>query len=164
MDLVNPGIGLIFYMTVTFLLLMFILGKFAWKPILNMLKEREDKISDSLALAKQTQEEMKRLKSDNELLLKAAKDERDNIIKDANKMKESIISDARAKAQSEADKIVESARENINNEKMAAIIELKNQIAELSIMVAEKVISRELSDKAKQKEIIESELKNINFN
>ncbi len=164
MDLVNPGIGLIFYMTVTFLLLLFILGKFAWKPILNMLKEREDKISDSLALAKQTQEEMKRLKSDNELLLKAAKDERDNIIKDANKMKESIISDARAKAQSEADKIVESARENINNEKMAAIIELKNQIAELSIMVAEKVISRELSDKAKQKEIIESELKNINFN
>lgn len=164
MDLVNPGIGLIFYMTVTFLLLLFILGKFAWKPILNMLKEREDKISSSLEMAKQTQEEMKKLKADNELLLKEAKDERDNIIKEANKIKETIINEAKSKAQSEADKIVESARENINNERMAAMIDLKNQIAELSIMVAEKVLTHELSDKAKQKEVLENELKNINFN
>ena len=127
MDLMNPGIGLIFWMTLAFLALLFILGKFAWKPILQSIKERETKISTSLAMAKQTQEEMKRLKADNEALLKEAKNERDAIIRDANKMKESIINEARKKAQTEADKIVESARESIMNEKMAAIIELKNQ-------------------------------------
>ncbi len=164
MELVSPGIGLIFWMTVTFVLLVFILGKFAWKPIMQSLKEREQKISSSLAMAKQTQEEMKRLKADNEDLLKQAKNERDSIIKDANKVKETIVNDARTKAQSEADKIIESARENIQNEKMAAIIDLKNQVAKFSIEVAEKILSRELSDKASQQKLMEEDLKSINFN
>jgi len=164
MELVSPGIGLIFWMTLTFVLLVFILGKFAWKPIMQSLKEREQKISSSLAMAKQTQEEMKRLKADNEDLLKQAKNERDSIIKDANKVKETIVNDARTKAQSEADKIIESARENIQNEKMAAIIDLKNQVAEFSIEVAEKILSRELSDKASQQKLMEEDLKSINFN
>lgn len=164
MDLVLPGIGLVFWMTLTFLILLFILGKFAWIPILKSLKERENKISNSLAMAKQTQEEMKKLHSDNETLLKQAREERDQMLKDASKMKEGIINEARNRAQFEADKIIESARESIKNEKMAAIIELKNQMADLSIQVAEKVLGRELADPASQKKFLEDELKSINFN
>lgn len=164
MNLVTPGIGLLFWMTLTFLILLFVLGKFAWKPILQSLKAREEKISNSLALAKNTQEEMKKLKADNEALLKVAREERDNILRTAQKMKESIISEARQKAQNEADKIIESARENIQNEKMAAIIDLKNQMADLSIEVAEKVIRRELADLPSQKKYLDEELKSLNFN
>ncbi len=164
MDLMNPGIGLIFWMTLTFLILLFLLKKFAWKPILQSIKEREQKISNSLAMAKQTQEEMKRLKADNEALLKEAKNERDSILRDANKMKESIINEARNKAQSEADKIIESARESIRNEKMAAINELKNQVADLSIEIAEKILMRELEDKKSKQKLVEENLKSINFN
>ncbi len=164
MDLMNPGIGLIFWMTLTFLILLFLLKKFAWKPILQSIKEREQKISNSLAMAKQTQEEMKRLKADNEALLKEAKNERDSILRDANKMKESIINEARGKAQTEADKIIESARESIRNEKMAAINELKNQVADLSIEIAEKILMRELEDKKSKQKLVEENLKSINFN
>lgn len=164
MDLVQPGIGLTTWMTLTFLILLYILGKFAWKPIMKALKEREEKISFSLAMAKQTQEEMKKLQADNEALLKEAREERDSILKEANKMKENIISEARNRAQSEADKIVESARENIRNEKMAAIVELKNQVGELSIEVAEKILGRELTDAAAQRKYLEEELKSIKFN
>ncbi len=164
MNLVTPGIGLLFWMTLTFLILLFVLGKFAWKPILQSLKAREEKISNSLALAKSTQEEMKKLKADNEALLKEAREERDQIIRSAQKMKEVIVSEARQKAQTEADKIIESARENIQNEKMAAIIDLKNQMAELSIEVAEKVIRRELADLPSQKKYLDEELKSLNFN
>ncbi|OIO99710.1 MAG: ATP synthase F0 subunit B [Bacteroidetes bacterium CG2_30_33_31] len=164
MELVQPGIGLMFYMLLTFSLLLFILGKFAWKPIMASLKEREQTISTSLAIAKQTQEEMKRLQADNQNLLKEAKNERDMIIRDANKMKESIVNEARNKAQSEADKIVEAARENIQNEKMAAIIDLKNQVADFSIEVAEKILKRELADKESQKNLMKEDLKSINFN
>lgn len=164
MDLVSPGIGLIFWMTLTFLILLYILGKFAWKPIMKSLKEREEKISNSLAMAKQTQEEMKRLQADNEKLLKEAREERDKIVREANKMKENIISEAKGRAQNEADKIIESARESIQNEKMAAIVELKNQIAELSIEVAEKVLGRELADAASQRKYLEEEIKSIKFN
>lgn len=164
MELVHFGVGLIFWMTVTFVLLVIILGKFAWKPIMASLKEREQKISSSLAMAKQTQEEMKRLKADNQELLKEAKNERDSIIKDANKMKEAIVNEARSKAQHEADKIIETARENIQNEKMAAIVDLKNQVASFSIEVAEKILSRELSDKQSHQKLMEEDLKSINFN
>jgi F-type H+-transporting ATPase subunit b len=164
MDLVQPGIGLITWMTLVFLLLLFILGKYAWKPIMKALKDREDSISHSLAMAKQTQEEMKQLQADNEALLKEAREERDNILREANKMKENIINEARTKAQSEADKITESARENILMEKQAAIVELKNQVADLSIEVAEKILGRELSDPKSQQKYLEEELKDINFN
>ena len=107
---------------------------------------------------------MKRLQADNQNLLKEAKNERDMIIRDANKMKESIVNEARNKAQSEADKIVEAARENIQNEKMAAIIDLKNQVADFSIEVAEKILKRELADKESQKNLMKEDLKSINFN
>jgi F-type H+-transporting ATPase subunit b len=164
MGLVLPGIGLLFWMTLAFLILLFILRKYAWGPILDSVKEREQKISTSLAMAKQTQEEMKRLQADNEKLLHQAREERDAILRDANKMKDTIISEAKDKAQTEADRIVESARVNIESEKAAAIAELKNQVASLTIEVAEKVLSAELADKAKQTSFAEKQLVTMNFN
>jgi F-type H+-transporting ATPase subunit b len=164
MDLVMPGVGLIFWMTLTFVLLLLILKKFAWGPIMSSIKEREQKISTSLAMAKQTQEDMKRLQADNEKLLHQAREERDVILREANKLKDSIIGEAKDKAQSEADRIVESARVNIESEKAAAIAELKNQVASLTIEVAEKVLSAELTDKAKQTSFAEKQLETMNFN
>ena len=164
MDLVLPGIGLIFWMSVTFIIVLFILKKYAWGPILTSLKERENEISSSLELAKQTQEDMKRLQADNEKLLKQAREERDVILREANKLKDSIIGEAKDKAQSEADRIVESARVNIESEKVAAIAELKNQVASLTIEVAEKVLDAELADKAKQTSFAEKQLETMNFN
>jgi len=164
MGLVTPGIGLIFWMTLVFLLLLFILKKYAWGPILKSIKEREQKISTSLAMAKQTQEEMKRLQADNEKLLKEAREERDAILRDANKLKDNIINEAKGKAQTEADRIVEAARVNIESEKAAAIAELKNQVASLTIEIAEKVLEAELKDKAKQTAFAEKQLDSLNFN
>jgi len=164
MDLVMPGVGLIFWMTLTFVFLLLILKKFAWKPIMSSIKEREQKISTSLAMAKQTQEEMKRLQADNEKLLHQAREDRDVILREAKKLKDTIISEAKGKAQSEADRIVESARVNIESEKAAAIAELRNQVASLTIEVAEKVLTAELADKAKQTSFAEKQLETMNFN
>jgi len=164
MGLVTPGIGLIFWMTLVFLLLLILLKKFAWGPILSSIKEREQSISTSLAMAKQTQEEMKRLQADNEKLLKEARGERDAILREANKLKDSIINEAKGKAQTEADRIVESARENIESEKRAASTEIKTQVAELSIEIAEKVLVAELSDKKKQSNLVQAQLDQLNFN
>ena len=164
MGLVTPGIGLIFWMTLVFLVLLFLLKKFAWGPIMTSIKEREMSISTSLAMAKQTQEEMKRLQADNEKLLKEARIERDAILSEANKIKDNIINEAKSKAQVEADRIVESALENIENEKRAALTEIKTQVAELSIEIAEKVLGAELSDKKKQGDLVQAQLEQLNFN
>ncbi len=164
MGLVTPGIGLIFWMTLVFLILLFLLKKFAWGPIMSSIKEREMSISTSLAMAKQTQEEMKQLQADNEKLLKEARIERDAILSDANKIKDNIINEAKSKAKVEADRIVESALENIENEKRAALTEIKTQVAELSIEIAEKVLGAELSDKKKQGDLVQAQLDQLNFN
>lgn len=164
MNLVTPAIGIIVWMTVVFLLLFFLLKKFAWKPILEMIKERETKISTSLALAKQTQEEMKELKASNEKMLQEAIQEREAMLRQANTMKEGIIAEAKHKAQTEADRIVENARLNILNEKNAAMVELKNQIANLSIEMAEKMLREELSNKDKHRLFVEKQMENIKFN
>lgn len=164
MELVTPGIGLIFWMTLSFLLLLFILKKFAWVPVLKMLKERENKIEDSLRQAEKAHEEMKQLKFSNEELLKEAKNERDNILRNAREIREKLIEDARIKANEEADRIVESAKETIKYEKLEALTDLKNQIALLSIDIAEKLIQEELSKDKKQDKLIEKFLNDINFN
>ncbi|RLD46676.1 MAG: F0F1 ATP synthase subunit B [Bacteroidetes bacterium] len=164
MGLVTPGIGLIFWMTLVFLVLLFLLKKFAWGPIMSSIKEREMSISTSLAMAKQTQEEMRQLQADNEKLLKQARIERDAILSEANKLKDNIINEAKSKAQVEADRIVESALENIENEKRAALTEIKTQVAELSIEIAEKVLGAELSDKKKQGDLVQAQLDQLNFN
>lgn len=164
MDLVLPGLGLVFWMTLIFAILLFILKKFAWKPIMSALKDREQNISASLAMAKQTKLEMEQLKADNETLIVQARKERDAILVDANKIKDKIINEAKDKAQSEADRIVENARLNIENEKRAALTEIKTQVAELSIEIAEKVLGAELVDKKNQGAFVARQLEQLNFN
>ena len=164
MELVKVDIGLLFWMTLTFSLLLFILGKFAWKPIMKMLHEREDSNEKALNAAEDAKKEMLKLKAGNEQLLLEAKEERDALLRDARKVRESIIDEARLKANEEANRIIENARESINYEKMAAINDLKNQIAAISIEIAEKLIIQELSDKDKQHQLTEKLLKEVKIN
>ncbi|MEI6748904.1 MAG: F0F1 ATP synthase subunit B [Bacteroidales bacterium] len=161
MELVTPGIGLLFWMTLSFGVLLFVLGKYAWKPIMKAIHEREDSIETALHSAEKAREDMLALKSDNELLLKQAKEERDAMLRDARKLKDGILEEARIKANDEGLRIIETARESIQFEKMAALTELKNQIAVLSIEIAEKVIEQELADKGKQKEFTEKLIEKI---
>ncbi|MEZ5198021.1 MAG: F0F1 ATP synthase subunit B [Bacteroidales bacterium] len=164
MELVQPGIGLIFWMTVAFSLLLWILAKFAWKPIMKGLKEREDTIDEALNLAKETRKEMEELKFSNEQLLKEAKGERDEILRDARKVKEAIIEEAREKANEEANRIVENAKESIQFEKMAAVTEMKNELAALSIEIAEKIVREELSEKGRHKQLIDKLIDEVGKN
>ena len=164
MELIQPGIGLIFWMTLSFAAVLFLLGKYAWRPIMKMLKEREDSIDQALHAADKAREEMKNLVSDNEKLLAEAKNERDAILGEARKIREKMIDEARVKANEEAQRIVESAQERIENEKMAAITELKNQIALLSIEIAEKLVREELAHDKKQEDLIKKMLDDIHSN
>jgi len=164
MQLINPGFGLIFWMTLAFLIVLFVLTKYAWKPILASLKEREDSIEDALQAAEEAKKEMAALKAKNEELLKQAREERDAMLNDARKIKEQIIGEAREKANKEASIIVEDAREQINSEKLAALVELKNLIATYSIEIAEKVLKQELSDSKKQQAYVDKLLKEIQLN
>ena len=164
MELINPGIGLIVWMTLAFAAILFILGKYAWRPIMTALKERESTIHDALNSAEKAKEEMLKLKFSNEELLQEAKNERDAILATARKIKESIIDEAKQKASEEANRIIVSAKESIENEKMAAITELKNQLAEFSLEVAGKILKRELSDPEKQEEYSKELMKDVKFN
>ena len=164
MQLINPGIGLIFWMTVAFGIVLFILGKFAWPSILKGLSEREQSIQEALDSAKEAQEQMKRLKLDNDKMLREALEERDVILTEARKIKDKIIGEAKEKAVVEASGIVESAKEKINTAKLAALREIKSTVAEYSIEIAEKIRREELKDKAQQKKYIEKLLKETSLN
>lgn len=164
MSLINPGFGLVIWMTIAMLIVLFVLKKFAWKPIMDALKEREGSIESSLRAAEKAHEEMKDLKLDNEALLKEAKEERDAILREARKIKENIIDEAKGKAGEEAANIVESAKDRIKHEKNAAIVEIKNLIADQAITIAEKVLRKELKDKSKQKDYVNTLLKEVNLN
>ena len=159
MELVTPAIGLIFWTTVVFTLLVLLLKKFAWKPILSAVDERNQSIKNSLAQAEKARNEMSELTANNEIIIAQAKVDRDVILKEARDMKNEIISEAKDKASKEAEKLVSTAKEQILNEKMKAITELKNHVADLSIEMAEKILSSELSDVAKQKELVKKALK-----
>ena len=159
MELVTPAIGLIFWTTVVFTLLVLLLKKFAWKPILSAVDERNQSIKNSLAQAEKARNEMSELTANNEKIIAQAKVDRDVILKEARDMKNEIISEAKDKATKEAEKLVSTAKEQILNEKMKAITELKNHVADLSIEMAEKILSSELSDVAKQKELVKKALK-----
>ena len=164
MQLVTPGIGLIFWMLVSFSLVMYVLAKFAWKPIMKGIHQRENTIEKALEAANEAKKEMLQLKAGNEQLLRDAKDERDALMRDARKVKEAILEEARVKANEEAARIMENARENIQYEKMAAINDLKNQIASISIEIAEKLIGKELENKKQQQELTEKLLKEVKIN
>ena len=156
--------GTLFWMLIAFGILTFILIKWGWPMILNSLNEREKAISDSLNEAAKAREEMKTLVAHNEELLRDAKRERDEMLRSARLTSEQIIADAREKATVEANRIVDNARESINYEKLKAMHELKNQIANLSIEIAEKLIRAELSDKPKADELIRKELDRVSLN
>lgn len=164
MDLVIPSIGLIFWTSLVFIILLFLLGKFAWKPILNSVKERETKIETALEASEKAREEMAALKSQNEDLRKEALVERDALLKEAREMKDKIVAEAKNTAKEEGERIIESAREAIKNEKMAAVTELKNQVAVLSIEIAEKIVREKLSTDEKQKTLVDGLVEEINLN
>lgn len=164
MELIKPSIGLIFWMSLSFLTLLFLLKKFAWSPILKMIKERETSIENALNSAQKAKEEMATLKAENEKIIAQAKAERDELLKEARNTKDSILAEAKAKATQETDRMLSIARENINNEKMAAITELKNQVATLSIEIAEKILKNELSSDEKQKALVKNLMNDVNLN
>lgn len=164
MELVKPAFGLLFWMCISFGLIVFILKKFAWTPILNMLNERETSIQNALDAAENAKQEMKALQSNNERILSEARAERDLLLKDAREIREKMISEAKGLASKEGERLLKSARENIQNEKMAAITELKNQVAVLSIEIAEKILKTELSSDEKQKSLVKNLLQDVNLN
>lgn len=164
MGLILPETGLVIWMSITFLIVLFILKKFAWKPILKGIHDRESSIENALKAAENAKAEVANLKAENERILADARAERDNMIREARELRESMISEAKNKAKAEGDKMLASARESIQNEKMAAITDLKNQVAQLSIDIAEKIIARELSSENKQKELIGDLLKEVKLN
>ena len=164
MELIKPQFGLIFWMALSFLILMFILGKFAFPIIMKSLKEREDSITNALSAAEKAKKEMAALQADNEKLLVQARAERDSMLKEARDTKDAIVSEAKNKAQAEANKILATTRETINNEKNAAITELKNQVAAMSIEIAEKILRQELSNDEKQKTLMDNLMKDISLN
>lgn len=150
--------GLFFWQTLLFILLLFLLKKYAWKPILDALNSREEGIRNALDEAEKARQEMVDLKSNNEKIVKEARAERDAMLKDARSMKENMITEAKEEAQAQASKIIQQAKATIENEKLAAITELRNQVAELSIGIAEKIIKDELTEKDKQVKLIEKML------
>ena len=164
MELIKPEIGLIFWMTISFLCVLFILGKFAWPMILKSLKEREVSIAEALNAAKKAKEEMALLKNDSEILLRQARAERDLMLKEARDAKDAIIAEAKVKAQAEGSKMIAQAQEAINNQKMAAITELKNSVATMSIEIAEKILRQELSRDEKQKSLMQNLMDDITLN
>jgi len=164
MNLITPEIGLVFWMTLTFLTVLFLLSKFAWKPIMNAIKERELSIENALSSAENAKKEMAKLQSNNEQLLRDAQLERDALLKSAREAKEMIVSEARTKATEEAERIIAIAREAIKNEKMAAITELKNQVAILSLEIAEKLVKQNLASDENQKELSNKLIADLKLN
>jgi F-type H+-transporting ATPase subunit b len=154
MELLTPDLGLFLWNLLAFLILFVVLKKFAWKPILKSLKEREDGIAGSLATAERVKAEMAQLKNENEALLAKAREERAALLKEARDTKDKIINEAKEQAKLEAGKIITDAQAAIEQQKMAAITDVKNQVGNLVIEVAEKILRRELANKPEQENYI----------
>ena len=161
MELVTPGIGLIFWQAVTFLIVLFLLTKFAWKPIMKALHEREASIEGALSAAEKAKLEMQGLKAENEKLLAQARMERDKILRDATEAGNNLVERAKEKANEEGARMIAMAREAIENEKRAAIAEVKNQAAALSIEIAERILRRELSDPQAQQALAQDYVREV---
>ena len=164
MDLITPGLGLVFWSLITFFILLVILKKFAWKPILGAIDERESGIKNALEAADKARMEMENLKADNERILNEARAEREAMLKDAREIKNKMVSDAKEEAQDQASKIIAQAQEAIENEKRSAMAELKSHVASLSIEIAEKVVRQELDNKDRQLQLVESMLSEATLN
>lgn len=164
MQIVTPELGLIFWQLVIFGIVLLLLRAFAWKPILSSLKERESSIDDALRMADQAKIEMQELKAGNEKLLAEARLERDRILKEATEVSTQLIETAKTKATEEGGRMIVQAREAIQNEKNAALAEVKNTAAKLSIDIAERILRRELADQPAQQQLVDSYLKEVNLN
>jgi len=165
MNLLNDfSPGLFVMQAVILLILILLMRKFAWKPILESLDTREEGIKDALAAADNARKELQNLNAENERILNEARAERDGMLKDAREMKATMITSAKEEAQLEADKVIKQAQEAILAEKKSAIADLKSQVAGISIEIAEKVVKTELADKNKQLELVTSLLKDVTLN
>jgi len=164
MELIKPDLGLLIWMLLSFSIVVFVLAKFAWRPILAALKQRERSISKSLTSAQRAREEMAKIEFGNEKITQLAKIERDNLLKEAKETKDKIIEEAREIAKLEANKIIQEARQSVEHEKNQVINEIKNQIAALSVDIAEKILKQQLGEESKQKELINELIKDIDLN
>jgi F-type H+-transporting ATPase subunit b len=164
MNLVTPDLGLLFWQTLIFFTVLFILAKFAWKPIVQALEERENVIADALGAAEKAKEEMKNLQATNEKMLQEARVERDKMVKDAQAAANAIVSEAKEKATEEAERIVYNAKALIETEKNAALAEVKNTAANLSLQIAEKLLKKNLSGDESQKALVNEYIKEAKLN
>ena len=164
MELLTPGTGLIIWQAIIFLLLFFLLAKFAWKPILGSLKIREESIQTALDAAEKAKQEMAKLQADNKKMMDEARQERDEMLKEARDVANSIKEEAKEDASKQAEKLISDARTAINTEKAAAMAEVKGQLAGLVLTVTEKVLRETLKDDAAQKDLIEKYVKDVNLN
>lgn len=164
MELLMPALGFFFWTLVAFLIVFLILKKFAWKPILTTLSAREKNIADSIATAERVKNEMAQMKSENEALMAQAREERSALLKEARDAKDKIVHEAKEQAKAEAAKIVADAQAVINQQKMATLVELKNQVGVLVLEVAEKVLRKELGNKPEQEQYIQQLANDIKLN
>lgn len=164
MDLLVPEIGLLVWNSIAFLLLLFLLAKFAWKPIMKAIHEREQSIDDALNKAELAKQEMARLTSQNQDLMQQARAERDEILKEAKTLKDSILNEAKKQAQVEGSKLIEKAKIEIENQKKVALAEVKDQVSTLSLEIAERVLRTQLDDKTKQEALVANLLKDVELN
>lgn len=164
MGIIEPGIGLLFWMTLTFVILLFLLAKFAWKPIVNAINDRETSIVDALNQATLARKEMEILKEDNERIIREAKIERDAILKEAREIKDRIVGEAKDVAKAEGDKMIEAAKQTINAEKNAAMADIKTQIGTLSVNIAESILKQKLDNSEAQNELVQNYLNKSNLN
>ena len=164
MDLVTPDVGLLFWTVISFFVLLFLLRKFAWKPIVGTVNDRETSIREALESAEKARLEMQNLTADNERILKEARVERETMLKEASEIKAKMISDAKDEAQTQANKMIEQAQIAIASEKKSAMAELKNHVAGLSVDIAEKMVREELSNKDKQLKLVENMLGEAKLN
>ncbi|UKJ07329.1 F0F1 ATP synthase subunit B [Solitalea lacus] len=164
MELVTPSIGLVFWTTITFVFLILLLGKFAWKPIVSALNERERSIEDALSAADNAKEELTRLNQESDRLLKEARLERDKILKEAKTLGDNLITEAKHNAQSEGAKMIAKAHDEINAQKNAALADMKSLVASLSIEIAEKVLRKKFDNANEQEALVADLLKDVKLN
>lgn len=163
MNLITPEFGLLFWQTVTFLVLLLLLSRFAWKPIMSSLREREETIEGALRSAELARQEMTKLRADNERLLDEARAERDAMMRKAQQTADIIVEEAKNKAAAESNRIVESARAAILSERQAAIDDIRRQVATLSVDIAEKVIRRQINGDTQQRQLVDQFVKDIHL-
>lgn len=162
-SLTTPAIGTIFWATLIFLILLVLLRAFAWKPILGAIKAREESIKSSLDAADEARRDMERLIADNEVIMKEAREERDLLMKEARSARDKMIAEAKELAKNEAEKLIEKARVGIEREKLAALSEFRNQVADLSVEIAEKVLRVKLKDRSEQEKLVNDLLDDVDL-